>query len=586
LSQLDPAQGTGAERRENDRGRTVHIDIDSTRSAIVNGCLIAIAIAAVPTVAASLYRSVDIGWSLVHLLHLVLAATVIAAALGRHRLSYRMRANVLISATMLVGVAGVLAFGQLGNGRVFLLGSILIAAMLFGFAAGLIALLCAVGTMIGTYVLMKTGSIHFDADAQILATSLSSWITSIASLALLAAAIGVPLVILLRQLDRALRQSESDRDRLSQAHKTSEDFFSKAFHSSPLVLAVTDPVSGQFHDVNQACLDISGYTRDEFLQTTSVALGIWVNIDDRRIFVEKLKRDGFVRDMDVTLRSKDGRLNDVLLSADLIATQDGDRILIIGQDITRLKDVARIKSEFISIVSHELRTPLTSIVGALKLASHEANIQVSSEQRNQLLSIALKNSTRLSEIVNDLLDLDKLQSGAMVFELQPVDLAALAVEAMEQSRTFASECGVRFVPGSLTDTIHVHGDPSRLNQVIVNILSNAAKFSPRDGEIIVSVRSIDGYGRVEIADRGPGIPNSFKAQLFDRFTQADSSTTRKVQGSGLGLHICKSIVDAHHGRIDFRPNDGGGTVFFFDIPLLGMTANSSSSVGRPTMAAH
>lgn len=520
-----------------------------------------------------------------HLLHLVLTATVIAAALGRHRLSYRMRANVLIGATMLVGVAGVLAFGQLGNGRVFLLGSILIAAMLFGFAAGLIALLCAVGTMIGTYVLMKIGYIQFDSDAQILATSLSAWITSIASLALLAAAIGIPLVILLRQLDRALHQSEDDRAHLSQAHKTSEDFFSKAFHSSPLVLAVTDPVNGQFHDVNQACLDISGYTREEFLRTTSVALGIWAKIDDRRIFVDKLKRDGFVRDMDVTLRSKDGRLNEVLLSADLIATRDGDRILIIGQDITRLKDVARIKSEFISIVSHELRTPLTSIVGALKLAARDANIQISTEQRDQLLSIALKNSTRLSEIVNDLLDLDKLQSGAMTFELQPVDLAALAVEAMEQSRTFASEYGIRFVPGNLADPVHVLGDPSRLNQVIVNILSNAAKFSPRDADVVVSVGAKEEYGRVEIADRGPGIPYSFRAQLFDRFTQADSSTTRKVQGSGLGLHICKSIVDAHHGRIDFRPNDGGGTVFFFDIPLLGGTANSVSSADPPTMAA-
>lgn len=224
------------------------------------------------------------------------------------------------------------------------------------------------------------------------------------------------------------------------------------------------------------------------------------------------------------------------------------------------------KSEFISVVSHELRTPLTSIVGALKLA-HSDTLADVPEQRNKLLAIALKNSTRLTELVNDLLDLDKLQSGAMSFNREKIDLAAIVADAIEQSATFAAEYGVKFVANRIAPQTFIDGDGQRINQVIVNILSNAAKFSPRGAEVMISVNATNGYGRVEIADRGPGIPDSFRSRLFDRFTQADSSTTRKVQGSGLGLHICKSIVDAHGGGIDFRPNDGGGTIFYFEIPL-------------------
>ncbi len=561
MTQLYPNQNT----ETGDRSETT-ADFDAARSRIVNGCLIGMSLVAIPALVASLYRVVDIGWQPVMYLHIVLAALIISAAFVRERLPYTVRAGILIGTFMALGLAGTMAFGLAANGRFFFLGAIVLSVMFFGIVAGSISLLVSVSALAGTFALMNSGYISFDVNANALLTSFSAWITSINSLILLSAGIGLPLSILLRQLVEALDRAGRDRARLAQAHKISEEFFSKAFHSSPLVVVMSDPDTGKVYDVNQACIDTSGYTREEFLGKNAIELGVWANLDDRKIMRDRLKRDRFVNDMETVMRTKDGRLLDVLITADLIKTAEGERVLLIGQNVTRLKDISRMKSEFISIVSHELRTPLTSIVGALKLA-HSDSLADVPEQRDKLLSIALKNSTRLTELVNDLLDLDKLQSGAMTFNREKIDLAAIVMEATDQSVTFAAEHGVSFVTREIAAPTLVDGDAQRLNQVIVNMLSNAANFSPRGTEVAVSVSASGGYGRVEIADHGPGIPDSFRAQLFDRFTQVDSSNTRKVQGSGLGLHICKSIVDAHGGRIDFRSNEGGGTIFFFEIPL-------------------
>jgi signal transduction histidine kinase len=293
--------------------------------------------------------------------------------------------------------------------------------------------------------------------------------------------------------------------------------------------------------------------------------------------MDGLRKDGLVRDIDVTLRSKDGRLVDVLLTAHLIRTDQGNRVLAIGQDITRLKEVSRMKSEFISIVSHELRTPLTSIVGALKLV--QSGAPALSEQRDQLLSVALKNSVRLTDLVNDLLDLDKLQSKAMIFNMEKVELASIAVEAIEHGQPFADIHDVELIMSDPRTPAIVRGDKFRLNQVVLNLLSNASKFSPPKSEVTVSVTVSDGYGRIEVADRGPGIPSSYREFLFDRFTQVDASDLRSKQGSGLGLNICKSIIEAHNGRIDFLPNENGGTVFYVDIPLWTESDEPRQEVG-------
>ena len=540
-------------------------NFNDIRSRLADNSLVASAIVAIPALASSIYRVVDIGWIPPMTVHCILAVLIVVMAILRKRLPYSVRSTVVIAIFFVLGAAALISSGLATNGRALFIAASVLTVLFFGIREGAMVFALSVAFIFATFLLIQNGTIVHNFDVYPLITPLSAWITAAFTLLLLFAAICVPMSILLRQLHLALERSEVDRARLAKWHETSEAFFTSAFHSSPLALSVSDPVTGQFHEVNQTCLDLSGYTREELFNDSSLALGIWSKAEERKALIEGLKTKGMVREMDVTLRSKDGRLHDVLLTAHLIPTERGDRVLAIGQDITRLKELSRMKSEFISIVSHELRTPLTSIVGALKLV--QTGSSALAAQRDQLLSVALKNSTRLTELVNDLLDLDKIQSKAMTFQMEKVDLADIASDAIEQSQTFAGMHGVRLVAHEPFPSVAVCGDKFRLHQVVLNLLSNAAKFSPPQSEVTVSIIALDGYGRIEVADRGPGIPASFKAQLFDRFTQVDSTDTRASQGSGLGLNICKSIVDAHKGRIDFYPNGDSGTVFHIDIPL-------------------
>jgi PAS domain S-box-containing protein len=235
------------------------------------------------------------------------------------------------------------------------------------------------------------------------------------------------------------------------------------------------------------------------------------------------------------------------------------------QDITDRKQVERMKSEFISIVSHELRTPLTSIRGALGLVLGAMRDSVPGNVL-QLIDIAHKNSERLIPLVNDILDLDKLDAGKMRFDITEADAGQLVRQAVEATTAFAERFGVAFrleLPGVV---VPVRADEGRFIQIVTNLLSNAAKFSPRDSSVVVSVVRSGGMVRVSVADQGPGIPEEFRGRIFGRFAQADSATSRKAGGSGLGLHICRQFVELMDGRIDFDSRVGAGATFWFELP--------------------
>lgn len=235
------------------------------------------------------------------------------------------------------------------------------------------------------------------------------------------------------------------------------------------------------------------------------------------------------------------------------------------RDITERRRVDRLQSEFISTVSHELRTPLTSIRGSLGLVAGGVAGELSPQAR-PLVDIALKNSERLVRLINDILDIEKISSGKMIFDVRPVELMPLVAHSIEANRAFASQLGVRLVldasvPGSL-----VAADPDRLLQVLTNLLSNAAKFSPSDGVVSVRVDRQEARLRVSIADRGAGIPEEFRSRIFQRFAQADGSDARTKSGTGLGLSISKAIVERLGGTIGFATEAGRGTTFYFDLP--------------------
>jgi len=226
----------------------------------------------------------------------------------------------------------------------------------------------------------------------------------------------------------------------------------------------------------------------------------------------------------------------------------------------------RLKDEFISIVSHELRTPLTSIHGSLGLVSSGRAGELPPKV-SHLVEIAYRNSQRLVRLAGDLLDLQRIESGSLAFELRSHELAGLLQAALEANQPYGNRFEVAFVPGPIPPGVHVRADADRLMQVLTNLLSNAAKFSPPQAEVTLDAERRGPEVRVRVSDHGPGIPEEFRQRIFQRFAQADSSSTRQREGTGLGLSISKAIVERMGGRIGFETQEGVGTTFFVDLPV-------------------
>jgi PAS domain S-box-containing protein len=228
--------------------------------------------------------------------------------------------------------------------------------------------------------------------------------------------------------------------------------------------------------------------------------------------------------------------------------------------------VDRLKNEFVSIVSHELRTPLTSIRGSLGLILGGVAGEVAPNLR-KLLDIAHVNSERLVRLINDLLDIDKIASGKMDFNLQWLDLLPLVEQALEANQAYAGQLGVRLVLLRGIEGIKVKVDQDRLMQVMANLLSNAAKFSPKEGVVELAMHRFEGRVRVEVIDHGGGISEEFQRKIFQKFSQEDSSSTRAKGGTGLGLSISKALIEKMGGEIGFTTRPGAGSTFYFDLPL-------------------
>jgi len=236
-------------------------------------------------------------------------------------------------------------------------------------------------------------------------------------------------------------------------------------------------------------------------------------------------------------------------------------------DITVRKEVERMKSEFLSTVSHELRTPLTSIRGALSLIS-SGSLGALPEKVISMVELAEDNSVRMTTLVNDILDLAKLQSDQLAVEMEKLSLTDVVKDTIKANGPYANDYEVKFELIEHVDQAFVNGDSLRLAQVLTNLLSNAAKFSPKNGTVKVELSRRDNEYVVSVSDMGPGVPNAFHDHLFDRFTQADSTDTRKKGGTGLGLNISKAIVEKHGGSIGFNSEEGTGSSFFFTLPVL------------------
>lgn len=243
-------------------------------------------------------------------------------------------------------------------------------------------------------------------------------------------------------------------------------------------------------------------------------------------------------------------------------------------DISEEKRNEQLRNDFISTVSHELRTPLTSIRGSLGLVAAGAAGEMS-QKAHKLIAIAHSNSERLVRLINDILDIEKIEAGNMPFSPRPLPLRALAEESVAASEDYLSErsVSIQLVDDALGALVMV--DPDRFHQLLANLLSNAIKFSPQNGQIDVRLSRSGDYLRVSVKDRGAGIPEAFRDRIFGKFEQADASDTRAKGGTGLGLSIVKAIVERLGGQVSFESEVGVGTVFHVDLPEAeGSRANS------------
>jgi len=259
----------------------------------------------------------------------------------------------------------------------------------------------------------------------------------------------------------------------------------------------------------------------------------------------------------------------------------------VATDVTERLRAQRMKDEFVSIVSHELRTPLTSIRGSLGLLEGGVAGELPAKAQ-ELVRIARTNSDRLIRLINDILDLDKMEAGRLELRREPIEIGALVDVVVAEMSGYAGAAGVA-VTVEVRACEPIHGDRDRLAQVLVNLVSNAIKFSP-EGER-VEVRAfpapshVSGRVRVSVTDHGPGIARADVPKLFQKFHQLDASDTRRRGGSGLGLVIAKRLVEAHHGHIGVDSEVGRGSTFYFEVPVHRAQPSRVLTPSRPSTPA-
>lgn len=333
------------------------------------------------------------------------------------------------------------------------------------------------------------------------------------------------------------------------------------YELAPVGIALNRLSDGHFIEANPEIFRMVGYTQEELRHINYWDITPIKYAASEAHQLETLKATGRYGPYEKHYTHKDGRLIPVVLSGVRIESETGEeQIWSIVQDITEQKRVERMKNEFISTVSHELRTPLTSISGSLGLITNSM-LGVIPEKIQSMLGIAYKNSQRLTLLIDDLLDMEKLVAGKMDFQMQVQTILPVIEQAVIENKSYADKYSVRYVIDDKTLGAVANVDAFRLQQVLNNFLSNAAKYSPKDCQVNIVLEYVNEDVRITVRDYGSGIPEEFKTRIFQKFSQADSSDTRQKGGTGLGLAISKELVERMGGNIGFDSGNAGSAFY-------------------------
>ena len=361
-------------------------------------------------------------------------------------------------------------------------------------------------------------------------------------------------------------QNITDEFLAKQALQSSEARLRGLFDLSPVGISLMDFKTGKQLVANDALIAPTGYSKTEFMALTDRELTPREYAPLMKNAIEQLRTIGRFTPFEKEYIRKDGTRYPILAQGILMNDPSGrDVVWSLAENISERKRLDQIKNEFVSTVSHELRTPLTSISGALSLVISGVLGEVN-EEVCAMLKIASKSSVRLSALVNDLLDMDKLLAGKMDIKIEYVDLLPLFDEVVSGIASFAQAHEVEIV--LVEDTsMKIHTDGTRLIQVLTNLLSNACKHSERGGKVeLHHIAGPDGSVIISVVDHGKGIPKEFRSRIFQKFAQADGSDSSDKKGTGLGLAICKELIERMGGVIGYESHDGKGSHFWIRLP--------------------
>jgi PAS domain S-box-containing protein len=383
----------------------------------------------------------------------------------------------------------------------------------------------------------------------------------------------------------AVKRDIAERKRIEATLREAERRWRTLLEEVSLIVIGLD-LDGNVEYANSFFLKLSGYKQTEVIGQDwfTTFLPRHQQQEVKRSFLEILNQN-FHAHYENPILTKSGEERIISWSNTLLRNPQGDVIgtMSIGEDITEQKSMNRMKDEFLSIVSHELRTPLTSIHGALDLLS-SGLMDAQSDKGRRVIEIAAESVDRLVLLVNDILDLERLESGKMRLSKQHCNTADLLQKSADTMKVMAKRGGITL---SLSpQSIEIYADPERIIQVLTNLLSNAIKFSPSNSTIWLSAevqetveKEIERNGGqnphhprkilFKVQDRGRGIPRDKLESIFERFKQVDASDSRKKGGTGLGLAICRSIVEQHGGQIWVESILDQGSSFYFTLPLTG-----------------
>jgi len=377
------------------------------------------------------------------------------------------------------------------------------------------------------------------------------------------------------------------------ALRESEEKFSKAFRASPDAIAITSLKDGVFMEVNDNFLATTGWAREEVINHKANEIGLWAKAKDREKMLKILKEQGRVHNEEFEFRIKSGEIRVWLFSSELIDIGNDPCLISMTIDITerkraeealkqkmeelriayqKLKELDQLKDSFLSTVSHELRTPLTSIKSFSEiLLTYEED----RETQKEFLNIIKEESDRLTRLINDFLDLSKIESGRMQWEMAEISVADVIKTAVNATQALVVKGNLEVKTEISPKLPDVMCDKDRLVQVITNLLSNAIKFTPEKGKIKVKARILEKDESKEkanmvvvgVTDSGIGIDPKDHKGVFEKFKQVGNTLTDKPKGTGLGLPICKEIVEHFGGKLWVESALGKGSTFFFSLPM-------------------